>query len=664
MSVPSWLAPLAVGLAVARGRDPHQKIAETRPFYFTGLGVSQVSASGVLVSLRPPLMVTSAALLTPFLERPSMRLPAGCLVQVKLPYLDRRLFSAELVEIAKPAAVERIVGQMASSYRFGYVDDDFGAFALLRLVVPAAARAEFERLSLLRPASPQLLQIGDRVNCLSSPFGLMWEKMYSNSLSEGVVSNVLHDPETGEAACVISDCRSMPGSEGGALIFNDECLVGFALPPIFQQSNPIGFCLFASPRLVLLAFSSTLLRDVSVVEQLAPRHSGVAELCSRFACQIMCESSPGVGGLRGTGISLGSGVVLTAGHVLRGLDSTVVRDGDPDDGGDERVLGLDARGDDAPLVFVRFPQRPLRAPPEMHSFAPVTDGRQPLLLASARAEWAKHEPPSAAPRIGPLAPSSDDNAAPQWGPWLRARVLYLSARRHDLAVLLMEPPHTLLERPWPDDAPVFSAHALAGRSVLALGYPLGPDISVTVAHGSISRVAYDETSRAEPPRAVLLQLACPVLAGHSGGPLFNERGELEGIVLRRKSMGSWILEAFSFALPAAVLEPALRLPAAVVARDVPACRAALLALSASLRSVLLEKTLESWRDLNPQLERIRTLVSNVQQRQADPAPAQQPPPPTPPPQTTTTRSRALRRRAAAASQPSAEQPPPPPHSRL
>lgn len=61
----------------------------------------------------------------------------------------------------------------------------------------------------------------------------------------------------------------------------------------------------------------------------------------------------------------------------------------------------------------------------------------------------------------------------------------------------------------------------AGESVVAIGNPLG--LEHTVSNGLVSAV------REIAPELTLLQISAPIAPGSSGGPLFNDRGEVIGV---------------------------------------------------------------------------------------------------------------------------------------
>ena len=88
----------------------------------------------------------------------------------------------------------------------------------------------------------------------------------------------------------------------------------------------------------------------------------------------------------------------------------------------------------------------------------------------------------------------------------------------------------------------------AGERVVAIGHPLG--LSNTVSDGLISAV------RVIAPDVSLLQISAPIAPGSSGGPLFNERGEVIGIATAVLREG----QNLNFGVPIAYLKKLMASP--------------------------------------------------------------------------------------------------------
>jgi serine protease Do len=110
---------------------------------------------------------------------------------------------------------------------------------------------------------------------------------------------------------------------------------------------------------------------------------------------------------------------------------------------------------------------------------------------------------------------------------------------HDLAVLRIGA-HGLKALALGD-----SAAAKPGEHVVAIGHPLG--LGNSVSDGLVSAI------RELSPKRTMLQISAPISPGSSGGPVFNDRGEVIGISTLVITSG----QNLNFAVPINVLKPLL-----------------------------------------------------------------------------------------------------------
>lgn len=115
-------------------------------------------------------------------------------------------------------------------------------------------------------------------------------------------------------------------------------------------------------------------------------------------------------------------------------------------------------------------------------------------------------------------------------------------RPHDLVILRIEA----------QDLPVLpigdSDRVRPGDSVLAIGHPLG--LEDTVSNGLISAV------REVNPGLSVLQISAPIAPGSSGGPLFNDRGEVIGVATAVSTQG----QNLNFGLPSKYVTELIKHP--------------------------------------------------------------------------------------------------------
>jgi serine protease Do len=98
-----------------------------------------------------------------------------------------------------------------------------------------------------------------------------------------------------------------------------------------------------------------------------------------------------------------------------------------------------------------------------------------------------------------------------------------------------------------------SSQLVVGQTVLAIGNPLG-SLGGTVTEGIIS--ALDREITIEEESMTLLQISAAVNPGNSGGGLFDEKGNLIGIVNAKVSIDSSgdPIEGLGFAIPANIVQ--------------------------------------------------------------------------------------------------------------
>lgn len=110
---------------------------------------------------------------------------------------------------------------------------------------------------------------------------------------------------------------------------------------------------------------------------------------------------------------------------------------------------------------------------------------------------------------------------------------------HDLAVLTIDSTPPILTLSAPDDMRL-------GEPVVAIGNPLG--LTATVSNGLVSGL------RGPDDTPSVLQISAPIAPGSSGGPVFNEHGEVIGVA----TAGARIGANLNFAVPAKFLKSLLQ----------------------------------------------------------------------------------------------------------
>jgi hypothetical protein len=120
-------------------------------------------------------------------------------------------------------------------------------------------------------------------------------------------------------------------------------------------------------------------------------------------------------------------------------------------------------------------------------------------------------------------------------------------RAHDLALMWIKPPHALSAVRLGD-----SNAMSAGDKVYAIGNPLG-DFAYSISDGLVSQVRQLSSD------LTILQISAPISLGSSGGPLFNQYGEVIGVTTAIVTDGQNI----NLAVPTNYLQAMIRHPQAI-----------------------------------------------------------------------------------------------------
>jgi serine protease Do len=117
-------------------------------------------------------------------------------------------------------------------------------------------------------------------------------------------------------------------------------------------------------------------------------------------------------------------------------------------------------------------------------------------------------------------------------------------RAHDLALMWIKAPHALHAVKL-GDSNIMSA----GDKIYTIGNPLG-EFSYSITDGLVSQV------REVSSDLTILQISAPISQGSSGGPLFNQFGEVVGVTTMIVTQGQNI----NLAMPANYLSPMMKQP--------------------------------------------------------------------------------------------------------
>ncbi len=248
--------------------------------------------------------------------------------------------------------------------------------------------------------------------------------------------------------------------------------------------------------------------DLAAVLASEARRAGVIERCSRAVCSVMSMDAPGGG----------SGVVFdSAGFVLTNYH--VVGESDDQKRPDPR------KPVEQPFKLPDPPQPPAADVAAFRSKHPeATDDDERKFVDTWQAEWREENQPRGKGHYRNKKVGLPD------GQLYEAEVLGIDPGS-DLAVLRLLPKQP--RQQWPCCRLGDSDQLLVGETVFAMGNPflLATDFTPTVTFGIVSGTHRYQEGQGQ--RILVypdcIQVDAPVNPGNSGGPLFNEKGEIVGI---------------------------------------------------------------------------------------------------------------------------------------
>ena len=114
-------------------------------------------------------------------------------------------------------------------------------FLLMNVGLAKPERSHFTVTSLASNFTPSKLRKGTTVYSSTSPFGSFHTSIFGACVSKGIVCNIIDN------IAVITDARCLPGSEGGALFYHNDDLLGLVISPItLDCGNQSGFAIVCS----------------------------------------------------------------------------------------------------------------------------------------------------------------------------------------------------------------------------------------------------------------------------------------------------------------------------------------------------------------------------------------------------------------------------------
>ncbi|XP_049850705.1 uncharacterized protein LOC126323751 [Schistocerca gregaria] len=565
-----------------RGLDSLKQACVGRTFSYNGSGYTSYSGSGILFDALHGLVITSATLVHPFLQKNGGVLKRGTKIDVLVggnsDHESARAHwkSAHLAKIVKSGCFtslihrfsprgEWLVGWPSASkqlYQNGHNNtqmsiqdavlsklywDGLAEVAVLRITggLPAVMHRP------IRFAPSRSVNRGDSLLIVGSPYGILSPSIFyncvylvtaSNLIVESLFANRFSSHNEGlDDAVIMLDRPGLPGCEGGPVFDIEARLVGMSIPPIHRSDESRITISFTLP------ITASLIKDVlQVLNQIERSSFGLER---RQAETIM--SSPHVPSLRkafdsivlisigttwGSGIFIcEDGVILTVAHLIRPFLASPTPD---------NKFALQSG------YSIRVRVDSVRT-----GYSKLNNGSKDLADAT------------------PLNQSSDDPQRAILPIWHHAAIEYISQSCLDVAVLRLEElvcVHCVLVRR-DDRANLTDSQKLneesrksldsadfsvsgelkKGEKIYILSHSLfGPDkgLQVTCNSGVISGITY---VRGKP---CLLQTSTTIYRGASGGAVLDASGRLIGLVVCNVVNGDKsIVSSISFSIPVNLL---------------------------------------------------------------------------------------------------------------
>lgn len=257
--------------------------------------------------------------------------------------------------------------------------------------------------------------------------------------------------------------------------------------------------------------------DLAAVKASEQRRTAVVDRCAPAVCSVMDMSSPG----GGSGVVFDPrGFLLTNYHVVGEPDKPAK---DEPEKGEKKAGDAEAEGDAPDAAAVPSP-----SPAELEQWERANPGATAAARAEFVARWQQEW--------------RAENLATGKHRWRNKKVGLPDGELYEAVVLGVDPGSDLAvlrllgktpDQTWPWCPLGDSDALLVGETVFAMGNPflLATDFTPTVTFGIVSGThRYQEGAG---NRMLVypdcIQVDAPVNPGNSGGPLFNERGEVVGI---------------------------------------------------------------------------------------------------------------------------------------
>eukprot|EP01091_Cochliopodium_minus_P005180 TRINITY_DN15143_c0_g1_i1.p1 TRINITY_DN15143_c0_g1~~TRINITY_DN15143_c0_g1_i1.p1 ORF type:complete len:488 (-),score=105.72 TRINITY_DN15143_c0_g1_i1:196-1659(-) len=325
------------------GPDATNVRTGNRTFLVSEDGIASLSCSGFFINNEKTIIITSSSCFSPFfsVESPIPQMIEGSFIQFQREREDNENEIWEEAIFLGLIKIERLMESLENltfinNWRMGWnkksmeeeryelnigdgrspiitweqINSRWGGNEYL--VVLALMNSKIENPSfseLIMDNNYKVAKRGEDVTVISSPFGMLSPKAFLNSISQGIISNIV-TTHPSVSTLMLTDAECHPGSEGSPVYFSNGKLAGLLLPPLYRRDgHTVELNLVLSWRVILPHLYSFFSGNFNNL----PKPLSHEKTKSKTVASVVKKSVV----LVSIGSSWGSGVIITKqGHIL------------------------------------------------------------------------------------------------------------------------------------------------------------------------------------------------------------------------------------------------------------------------------------------------------------------------------------------------------------
>ena len=325
----------------------HSNIKIFLCFLFESQGITSLSCSGFFIDQENGIILTSSSAFSPFfsVESAQPEMIKGSYIQIKREFqgdLDEGSKKWEEASFLGLIKIDRLIDSLdtlslSHDWRMGWNqkgeegrmeinqrnliitweqrNSNWGGNEYLAILALSNLldSNKINLSQLILDSSKQLPRRSEELFIVSSPFGILSPQAFMNSLSQGIVCNIVNSAPS-VPTLILTDAECYPGSEGSPVYYSNGMLAGVLLPPLYRVDGySVELNLVLSWNVVLphlLSFFSTQSTNNSnLTNQIHQEKTNKRKSAASVSKKSVV--------LLSVGSSWGSGVIITSkGHVL------------------------------------------------------------------------------------------------------------------------------------------------------------------------------------------------------------------------------------------------------------------------------------------------------------------------------------------------------------